>query len=83
MKFIRRTREEKLYKQWVKHGDLSPEAIPQKESPSDVPVGREEKSREEKGREENGQSLRMLYIMLGVSILVFCIGLVLLLAQLC
>ena len=78
MKFIRRTREEKLYKQWVKRGDLSPEAIPQKESPGDVPVGREEK-----GRGENGQSLRMLYILLGVSILVFCIGLVLLLVQLC
>lgn len=78
MKFIRRTREDKLYKQWVKHGDLSPEAIPQEESPEDVPVGRGEK-----GRGENGQSLRILYILLGVSILIFCIGLVLLLVQLC
>ena len=73
MKFRRKKGKDKLYEQWVKHGDLSPEAIPQKESPPDVPVG----------REKNERGLPVVYILLGVSILILCIGLVLLLVQSC
>lgn len=65
--------KDKLYKQWVKHSDLPSEAIPQKESSEDVPVDR--------GRNKQGPHL--LYILLGVGILILCVGLVLLLVQSC
>jgi len=77
MKFSRKKGEDKLYQQWVKHGDLSPEAIPQKESPADMPVDRG------KDRGKNEPSLRVLYILLGASMLLLCVGLVFLLVQSC
>jgi hypothetical protein len=73
MKSNRKKGEDKLYQQWVKHGDLSPEAVPQKESPADMPVD----------RGKNEPSLRVLYILLGASMLLLCTGLVLLLVQSC
>jgi len=73
MKFSRKKGEEKLYEQWIKHSELAPEAIPQDESPGDVPVGR--------GKNERG--LPVLYILLAVSMLMLCTGLVLLLVQSC
>ena len=73
MKLGHKKGEDKLYKQWVKHGDLSPGTTPQEESPSDVSAG----------REKNKQGLRGLYILLGVSIFVLGAGLVLLLIQSC
>ncbi len=73
MKFRRKKGEDKLYEQWVKHGDLPPEAIPQKESPEDVPVEREKKER----------TPRITYILIGAGILIWCICLVLLLVQSC
>ena len=45
MKFWRRRREEKLYKQWAKHAELPSEAIPQRETPKDMPTKGEEKDR--------------------------------------
>ena len=45
MKFWRRIREEKLYKQWAKHAELPPEAIHQRETPKDVTTKGEEKDR--------------------------------------
>jgi len=73
MKFRRKKGEDKLYEQWVKHGDLPPEAIPQKESPEDVPVEREKKER----------TPRITYILIGAGILIWGICLVLLLVQSC
>lgn len=64
MKFSFKKGKDKLHKQWVKHGALPSEAIPQKENHRGVPVG----------REKNGRVLRVLYISLGVSIVVFCVG---------
>ena len=58
---------DKLYKQWVKHGDLTPESIPQKESPREVPGG----------KERTGQRSYKLYILLAVAIAALCVGLVL------
>ena len=77
MKSNRKKGEDKLYQQWVKYGDLSPEAIPQKESPADMPVDKG------KDRGKNEPSLRVLYILLGASMLLLCAGLVLLLVQSC
>ena len=73
MKPSRRKREDKLYKQWVKHGDLPPEAIPQKESSGALRIG----------REKTKQGRRVLYILLGLGIFTLCIGLVLLVMQSC
>lgn len=42
MRFWKRRREEKLYKQWVKHNGLPPEAIPQRETAEDRRVRGEE-----------------------------------------
>ena len=35
MRFLKRRREDKLYKQWAKHNGLPPEAIPQREAVED------------------------------------------------
>jgi len=60
-------REKKLYKQWEKYANLSPEAIPQKETPAD----------------KDKQRLKVLYTLLGVSIVLFCAGLILILIKSC
>ena len=73
MKFRRKKGKDKLYEQWVRHSDLPPEAIPQKESPGDVPEGREKKER----------TPRITYILIGAGIVIWVICLVLLLVQSC
>ena len=86
MKPERKKGEEKLYRQWVKHGDLLPEAIPPKESPSkesreEVPLS---KARiRDVGRERVERGFPILYMVLGVAIFVLGIGLGLLLSQSC
>ena len=45
MKFWRRKREEKLYKQWVKHNGLPLEAIPKGEVAQVGKMGGEERDR--------------------------------------
>ena len=87
MKFIQKRRQDKLYKQWVKHGDLPLEAIPQKESPREVPISREREapiSREREapiGRERKGRGLGGLYLLLIISFLILGLGLVFLWAH--
>ena len=73
MRFGSRKKEEKLYKQWAKYSGLPPEAIPQKEAQVDRD-GR---------RVYSLQNLNALYILLGVFIVLFCIGLVVLIIQSC
>ena len=36
MKFWRRRKQERLYKQWTEHAELSPEAIPPPETPTEI-----------------------------------------------
>ena len=81
----------KLYEQWVKHGDLDPETVPQKESSKDVPVERDvpvegyvPAGRDAPvdrdilvGREKTKQGPRLLYVLLAVGICLLCIGLIL------
>ena len=45
MKFLKRRREERLYKQWVQHDGLPLEAVPQREVVEDRGTGRQEKDR--------------------------------------
>ncbi len=65
MRFGNRKRDKKLYKQWAKYAGLPGETPPQKEAPTG----------------NNGQRLNLLYILLGVSMLIFFTGLALLLIQ--
>ncbi len=84
MKFGRKRKLDKLYKQWVNHGDLPSGAIPQEESPKGVPIGRERNGREKRGRERSGrersgEGLDALYILLAIiGIGILCAGLYLL-----
>lgn len=73
MKFRRKKGEDKLYEQWVKHGDLPPDAIPQKESDGDMPVG----------REKNKRVPLVVFISLGAGIAIWAICLALLFMQSC
>ena len=73
MKYLRRKREEKLYKQWSQHANLPPEAIPQREVSKDIPVT----------EEKRGLSPRILYILLGAAVLLLFIGVILLLVHSC
>ncbi len=64
-------RQDKLYKQWTKYADLSPEDTPSRGIPMVKPV-----------REWiNLQRFPVLYIVLGVCVVILFVGLVLLLAQ--
>jgi len=68
MRFGQKRREDKLYKQWVEHDGLPSEAIPQKEVSGDMVV---------RGK-KNLRHPYIMYILLGVSIVILCVGLVLL-----
>lgn len=45
MKFLKRRREEKLYKQWVQHDGLPLEAVPQREVVEGRRAGGQERDR--------------------------------------
>ena len=87
MGIFRKKGQEKLYKQWVKYGDLPPDAVPQEEEGpkhKGVPAFRE-KEREEVpiGRDKGRRDNLILYVGLGVAVTVLCVGVVLLLIQSC
>ncbi len=52
MRFLKRRREEKLYKQWVKHNGLPPEAIPREEATEGWRIRGEERDRTYRYREK-------------------------------
>jgi len=62
-----------LYQQWVEKADLPSEAVPKEEFAGDIiPKGDKEHSH-----------LPLLYMLLGASLVVLCLGLVLLIAYSC
>ena len=89
MRFGNRKRDKKLYKQWEKYDGLPGETIPQKEAPTNkkwskhARLPREATPKKEAPTGKNGRHLNVLYILLGVAMLVFFIGLALLLIQSC
>ena len=87
MKPERKKSEEKLYRQWVKHGELPPEAVPPKRSPREEGPSRESlrdvPAPKERSRESVERGFPILYIVIGVTIFVVGIGFGLLLAQSC
>ena len=65
-------KKSKLYKQWVEYAGLPGEEIPSKKLPRRGILVREEK---------NKPSFGALYILLGITILILCVGMVLLILK--
>ena len=71
--YLQRRRKGRLYQQWVERAGLPPEAIPQEEVAEDIiPKIDKEQLR-----------LPILFMLLGASLVILCVGLVLLIAYAC
>ncbi len=73
LKYPRRKRKKRLYRQWVETSGLPPEAIPEEELAGDIMPK----------IDENKLRLKVLYISLAASIMIFCTGLILLIINSC
>lgn len=73
LNYLQRRRKMRLYQQWVEKDGLPPEAIPQEDSAEDI-TPKIEKER---------PHLPILYMLLGGAFIIFCVGLILLIAQSC
>jgi len=70
LKYFRRRKKRKLYRQWVERSSLPPEAIPREEVAENmIPIPQADKQQ---------SHLTILYILLGVAVVVLCTGLILL-----
>ncbi len=72
-KYLRTRRKRRLYQQWVDKADLAPEAVPPEEVAEDIIPKIDTKQ----------LRLRMLYILVGFSLGILCMGLILLIVQSC
>lgn len=73
LKYFRRRKKRKLYRQWVERANLSPDAIPQEEVAEDrLPMSQADKQR---------LHPTILYILLGVAVVVLGAGLILLIVH--
>ena len=72
-KYLKTWRRRKLYKQWVERGELPPEAVPGEESDEDI-IPKIDKER---------LHLPKLYIILGASLVILCIGITLVIVRSC
>ena len=71
--YLQRRRKGRLYQQWVERAGLPPEAIPQEEVAEDIiPKIDKEQLR-----------LPILFMLLGASLVILCVGLVLLIVYAC
>lgn len=73
LKYFKRRRMEKLHRQWVERAGLPSEAIPREEVAEDMMPP-----------EDKPQSrLNILSILLGVSLVILCVGLIFLMVYSC
>ncbi len=73
LKYFQRRRKRKLYRQWVARSSLPPDAIPREKVAEDmVPQIDKQQSR-----------LHTLYILLGIFLVILCVGLILLIVHSC
>ena len=73
LRYLQSRRKARLYQQWVKRANLPPEAVPEEEFGQNImPKIDKEQLR-----------LRMLYILLGASLVILCVGLILLIVESC
>lgn len=77
LNYFRGRRKEKLYEQWVQKAELPPETIPRKKVAEDV------KPKIEKERLQQPTLYVLLYVLLGASLVIVCMGLILLIVQSC
>lgn len=73
LKYFRRKKKRKLYQQWVERASLSPDAIPQEEVAEDM-ISQVDKQQ---------SRLHILYILLGTSLVILCVGLIFLIVRSC
>jgi len=73
LNYFPRRRKEKLYEQWVQRADLPPEAVPREKVREDIRPKKEKESLQQP----------ILYILLGASLVIFCVGFVLLIVESC
>lgn len=77
LNYFRGRRKEKLYEQWVQRAELPPEVIPRKKVIEDVTP------KIERERLQQPILYVLLYVLLGASLVVLCMGLILLIVQSC
>ena len=82
MKRFREKRKEKLYRQWAEHSELPPEAIPQKEAPTNKGAQNEE-APPDKSTWHFELHFNPIYILLGACIILLLAVLIFLIAQSC
>ena len=80
LNYFPRRRKEKLYEQWVQRADLPPEAVPREKVHEDIRPKHED-IRPKKEKEPLQQPI--LYILLGASLVIFCVGFILLISESC
>jgi len=73
LSYFQRRRKGKLYEQWVQRADLPPEAIPREKVDEDISPKKEPKLLKQP----------ILYFILGASLVIFCMGFILLIAKAC
>ena len=73
LKYLRTRRKRRLYQQWIKRADLPTEAVPEEEFTQDITpkIGKEQ------------LRPRLLYVLLGASLVMLCIGLISLIVHSC
>ncbi len=75
LKYLRRRKKRKLYQQWVERSSLPPDAIPREEVAEDmIPMPQVDKQK---------SRLNLLGILLGTSLVILCVGLILLIVHSC
>ena len=72
-KYLKTRRRRKLYEQWVKEAELPPETVPRDEFAEDI-IPKIDKKK---------LPLPMLYMVLGASLVVLCIGIILVAMRSC
>ena len=76
LKYFRRKKQRDLYRQWVERASLSPDAIPREEVAEDM-IPQVDKA------DKQQSHLNILSILFGISLLILCTGLVLLMVYSC
>jgi len=76
VKYFRRREKRKLYRQWVERASLPPDAIPREKVPEDR-IPQADKA------DKQQSHLNLLSILLGITLVILCAGLILLMVYSC
>ncbi len=81
LKYFRRREKRKLYRQWVERSGLSPDAIPREEAAEERISPKHKQLLHVHAEDKQQSRLYILYILLGVSLVILCAGLILLIVH--